>query len=86
MEVRRSQLSGIFGKNIILINTTLLEDNDVEGEVAYLDDGNDEEYEKWFEQDEIPITPIYQNEDLKDGAVYDEIPISVVLSSRKCYR
>ena len=72
MEVRRSQLAGISGKNIILINTTLLEDNDVEGEVAYLDDGNDEEYEKWFEQDKISITPIYQNADLKYGAVYDE--------------
>lgn len=72
MEVRKSQLSDIFGKNIILINTNLLANNDVEGEVAYLDNGNVEEYEKWFDQSDIPITPIYKNEDLRDGVEYDE--------------
>ncbi len=72
MEVKRSELSEIFGKVIILINTVLLPDNDIEGEVAYLDNGDNEEYEKWFMQDEIPITPIFQSEDMKDGIECDE--------------
>ena len=76
MTVRLSELSEIFGKNIILINSRLLSNNDAEGEVAYLEgNGDDEdlaEYEKWFDQSEIPITPIYQSEDISGGADCDE--------------
>ncbi len=76
MTVRMSQLSDIFDRDIILINSRLLPDNDAEGEVAYLaGNGDDEdiaEYEKWFDQSDIPITPIYQSADISGGADCDE--------------
>lgn len=72
MTVRQSELKDIFGKSIILINSKLLDNKDVEGEVAYIENGNEAELEKWFTQKEMPITPIYQAEDLRDGICYDE--------------
>lgn len=76
MTVRQSEISDIFDKDIILINSRLLPNNDAEGEVAYLAGNGDEtdisEYEKWFDQTEIPITPIYQSEDISGRADCDE--------------
>ena len=45
MRVRVSQLSGIQDTSMILLDTELLADNDVEGTLVYFGSGNTEEYQ-----------------------------------------
>lgn len=72
MRVRVSQLSDILDTCMILLDTELLADNDVEGTLVYFGNGNTEEYTKWFKQDKA-ITPIFfDSAELEDGVVYDE--------------
>lgn len=72
MRVRVSQLSNILDTCMILLDTELLADNDIEGTLVYFGDGNTEEYTKWFKQDRA-ITPVFfDSAELEDGVVYDE--------------
>lgn len=72
MTVRVSQLSNILDTCIILTDTELLPDNDVEGTLVYFGEGNTEEYTSWFHQSKA-ITPVYfDSSELEDGIVYDE--------------
>ena len=73
MKVKKSQLSNILDTHIILINTEIVGDTDVEGKLVYCDTiCREDEYEKWFHQTQ-PITTIYFNsEEWEDGIVYDE--------------
>ena len=72
MRVKVSQLSDILDTCMILLDTELLANNDVEGTLVYFGSGNTEEYTKWFEQDKA-ITPVFFNSaELEDGVVYDE--------------
>lgn len=72
MRVKVSQLSNILDTCMILLDTELLSDNDVEGTLVYFGNGNTEEYTNWFRQDRA-ITPVYfDSEELEDGVVYDE--------------
>ena len=72
MRVRVSQLSNILDTCMILLDTELLADNDVEGTLVYFGNGNTEEYTKWFKQDKA-ITPVFfDSAELEDGVVYDE--------------
>ena len=72
MRVRVSQLSGIMDTCMILLDTELLADNDVEGTLVYFGNGNTEEYTKWFQQEKA-ITPVFfDSAGLEDGVVYDE--------------
>lgn len=71
MKVRKSQLKGIMDVHMILVNTKIIDNNDLVGTLVFFGD-NEEEYVKWFKQ-ERPVTPIYFNsEELEDGVVYDE--------------
>lgn len=71
MQVRKSELSNILDTPMILVDTRVIDNNDVIGTLVLW--GHDEkEHEKWFMQTK-PITPIYFNsEELEDGVVYDE--------------
>ncbi len=72
MRVRVSQLSSILDTCMILLDTKLLSDNDVEGTLVYFGSGNTEEYTQWFQQEKA-ITPVYfDSAELEDGVVYDE--------------
>lgn len=72
MRVRVSQLSNIMDTCMILLDTELLSNNDVEGTLVYFGSGNTEEYTDWFRQEKA-ITPVYfDSEELEDGVVYDE--------------
>ena len=57
MRVRVSQLSGILDTCMILLDTVLLADNDVEGALVYFGSRNTEKYTKWFQQEKA-ITPV----------------------------
>ena len=70
MRVRISQLSGILDTCMILLDTELLADNDVEGTLVYFGNGNTEEYTKWFQQEKA-ITPVFfDSAELEDGVVF----------------
>ena len=57
---------------MLLINSELLSDGDVEGELVYFGEGETEEYTNWFYTDK-EITPVYfDSAELIDGVVYDE--------------
>lgn len=72
MNVKASQLSDILDTYIILTDTKLLPNNDIQGKLVYYGPGNTEEYTKWFTQKKA-ITPIYfDSTELEDGIVYDE--------------
>ncbi|MCM1538709.1 MAG: hypothetical protein NC254_09955 [bacterium] len=72
MRVRISQLSNILDTCMILLDTKILADNDIEGTLVYFGSGSTEEYTKWFQQDQA-ITPIFfDSAELEDGVVYDE--------------
>ena len=72
MRVKVSQLSNILDTCMILLDSKLLSDNDIEGTLVYFGSGNTEEYTNWFQQ-ERAITPVYfDSEELEDGVVYDE--------------
>ena len=72
MRVRVSQISGILDTCMILLDTVLLADNDVEGTLVYFGSGNTEEYTKWFQQEKV-ITPVFfDSAESEDGVVYDE--------------
>jgi len=72
MRVKVSQLSNIRDTCMILLDTELLSDNDVEGTLVYFGSGGTEEYTGWFQQEKA-ITPVYfDSEELEDGVVYDE--------------
>lgn len=72
MRVKESQLSNILDTYFILINSVVVGDTDIEGDLAYFGNGNDAEYKKWFMQDK-PITPLFFcKDDAEDGVVYDE--------------
>lgn len=67
-----SQLNQILDTCMILLDSKLLEDNDVQGILVYFGDGNTEEYTSWFQQDKA-ITPVFFDSlELEDGVVYDE--------------
>lgn len=67
MRVRVSQLSNILDTCMILLDTELLADNDVEGTLVYFGNGNNEEYTKWFQQEKA-ITPVFfDSAELEDG-------------------
>lgn len=71
MQVKLSELKNILDVHMILIDTKVVNSNDLIGTLVFF--GADEtEYKKWFNQNK-PITPIYFNsEELEDGVVYDE--------------
>lgn len=72
MTVRTSQLRNIYDTYMILTDSKLLQDNDVEGKLVYFGDGNSEEYTKWFFQNKA-ITPIfYDSAEYVDGVESDE--------------
>jgi len=69
MRVKVSQLNNILDTCMILLDTELLADNDVEGTLVYFGSGNTEEYTKWFQQDKA-ITPVFfDSAELEDGVV-----------------
>lgn len=72
MIVRTSQLDEILNVYMILVDTELTENNDVQGTLVYFGDGNSDEYSHWFNQNK-PITPVYfDSMELEDGEVYEE--------------
>ncbi len=72
MRVKVSQLSNILDTCMILLDTKLLANNDIEGTLVYFGSGNTEEYTQWFKQDKA-ITPVFfDSAELEDGVVYDE--------------
>ena len=72
MTVRRSQLSNIYDIRILLKDTKVLPDNDLEGKLVYFGDANNAEYDKFFESNDA-ITPIYFNSsESLDEVVFDE--------------
>mgnify|MGYP001051691404 FL=1 len=72
MRVKVSQLSNILDTCMILLDTELLSDKDVEGTLVYFGNCDTKEYTDWFLQDQA-ITPVYfYSEELEDGVVYDE--------------
>lgn len=72
MRVRVSQLSGILDVCMILLDTELLADGDVEGTLVYFGSGSTEEYTKWFMQEKA-ITPVFFDSAIfEDGIMYDE--------------
>lgn len=72
MRVRISQLCNILDTYMILLDTELLPDDDIEGTLVYFGQGNTEEYTEWFNQPQ-PITPVFfDSAELEDGVVYDE--------------
>ncbi len=71
MKVGLSQLKNVLDTPMILIDTEVINNDDLVGTLVYFGD-NEREYEKWFKQPK-PITPVYFNsEELEDGVVYDE--------------
>lgn len=72
MRVHVSQPSGILDTCMILLDTVLLADNDVERTRVYFGSGNTEEYIKWFQQEKV-ITPVFfDSAEWEDGVGYDE--------------
>lgn len=70
--VRVSQLDKIYDTYMLLINSKLLPDGDVEGELVYFGNGDSTEYKKWFLSD-VAITPLFfDSGEYVDGVVYDE--------------
>ena len=72
MIVRTSQLENIFDTYMLLLNSTLLADGDVEGELVYFGDGKSTDYTKWFKTN-ATITPVYfDSAEYIDGVTFDE--------------
>lgn len=70
--VKESELSNIVGVYMILLDTEIVENDDVQGTLVYAGDGKNEDYKYWFNQTQ-PITPIYNRTlEEEDSAVYDE--------------
>lgn len=70
--VKVSQIDNILDTYMLLLNSKLLPNGDVEGELVYFGDGNSDEYNKWF-LTENAITPLYFDKaEYADGVVYDE--------------
>ena len=64
-----SQLKEIYNKYMILLYD---DSDDKRGTLVFYGETQDDEYTKWFEQDN-PITPIYNSKDERtDMIVYDE--------------
>jgi hypothetical protein len=57
MVVRESEISNILDTYFIIINSKIVNETDIEGELVYVGNGKDVNYKKWFEQDN-PITPL----------------------------
>lgn len=68
MIVRLSQLSDILDTPMILTDTKILPNDDLEGILVYFGDSSTKEYEDWFNQSK-PITPVYFS---SEDDVYDE--------------
>lgn len=70
--VKVSQIRNILDTCMILTDTKLLPNNDIQGKLVYYGPGNTEEYTKWFTQKKA-ITPIYfDSKELENNVVYDE--------------
>ena len=70
--VRESQLDTIYDTCMLLLNSKLLPDGDVEGELVYFGDGKSDEYNNWFFTNNA-ITPLYfSSAEYLNEAVYDE--------------
>ncbi|MCR5098825.1 MAG: hypothetical protein K6B14_07755 [Lachnospiraceae bacterium] len=73
MRVKVSQLSDIMDTCMLLVDSVMLDDKDVEGTLVYFGPGETEEYTKWFMQSEKGITPVYfDSEEILEGVTYDE--------------
>lgn len=71
MQVKLSEIDHILDTHIILLDTKLIDNNDLIGELVYIGDGKDKESDKWFKQSR-PITPLYfSSESLRDDISYD---------------
>lgn len=72
MTVRMSELKDILDTHFILIDTRIIDNDDLIGTLVYFGQGDEEDCDKWFKQSK-PITPIYFNsEEILYGVVYDE--------------
>ena len=74
MKVKMSELENILDMPMVLVDSKILDNDDIEGILAYFG-YSEAEYEKWFRQTPParPITPVFFNsEELMDGVVYDE--------------
>lgn len=70
--VRESQLNEIYDTCMLLLNSKLLPDGDVEGELIYFGDSDSDEYNNWFFTGNA-ITPLYfESAECINGVVYDE--------------
>lgn len=71
MKVKESELNEIYDTHMMLENSKLLMDGDVEGILIFFGDSQ-EEYTKIFMQNRR-ITPLYfDSAELVEGVVYDE--------------
>lgn len=71
MTVKLSELSNILDIHMLLVNTRIIDNDDLIGTLVFFGD-NEEEYQQWFKQPGA-ITPIYFNsEEILYGVVYDE--------------
>jgi hypothetical protein len=70
MVVRESEISNILDTYFVIINSKIVNETDIEGELVYIGNGKDVNYKKWFEQDN-PITPLYFISE--DAVIYDEL-------------
>lgn len=71
MQVKLSELQNILDIPMILIDTQVINNDDLTGAIVFFGN-NEKEYEKWCNQTK-PITPIYfDSQELEDGVVYDE--------------
>lgn len=72
MKVKVSQLENILDTCILLLNSELLPDGDVEGELIYFGEGETDEYTQLFLSGK-KITPLYfESAEILEGVVYDE--------------
>ena len=70
--VKVSQIDTIYDTYMLLINSRMLPDGDIEGEIVYFGDGESDEYNNWFFKD-TPLTPLYFDKAEMLGEVfYDE--------------
>ena len=70
MKATADQLSHIMNKYMILAYD---HEDDVEGTLVFIGNRQNKEYNKWFMQDKMPITPIHHTPiELEENIVYDE--------------
>ena len=69
MQVRESQLSNVYNIHIVLVNSFLTEDGDIEGTVGFIGSTLNSESDR-LNRRGVMVTHIYNEEAEKEGEIY----------------